>query len=933
MAEKWYDKSIKQTEIWLKTDLQKGLSGEEIKLRRELDGDNNIYKVQRRPFLSYVKNLITDYTSILMLVILVIGAVFNETENLVVMAVILLTYYAIMLFSYVKSRRILEGLGVTALPNAKVLRAGKLFMVKQKQLVRGDVIYVSAGDIVPCDARLVECEGLEVLEVNVTSVTHAVPKDATFISYYDIAPAKQRNMLFASTIVTKGTAKAICCETGQDTLVCKLRKNAPMSSNDKLEIIEKIKMFSKKWSIIMTLSIVVLTLLDILFTNTASYGIFGIFMTGLSLSVASMSEFFAAFAYIALAGGIFAAVNKKKDINTGALIKNTDKLDTLKDLSCLIVPRDAGFGMRDLRVCRVFANGDIYIPGEHGYKRNASRVLRYALLSTGLYGADKLIENNQRRENIYTPEEEAIISAAEACSEFNVKLEKRYPMVSHLSRGGEELFECTLVKYENNYFKALRGEYSEMLGYCRFYTEDGRVHEMTPEKRSSLIIEAQRLSKEGYKVLAIASMDTDIDSVTAPEDKYEDLNFEGYLALKETVLPEAAKNITKCKNAGIKIIMLTPDVSEYNSMLGISLGIASNRHQIITSSELASIKEGLIRANLSEYTVYQGLNLAQKRLIVRFLQESGEKVGYLCSELDDIILIKDADVGFAESITLSDSAGVAGIDLSGHNVPIYTKSSKISGGTGCEALKFVSDVVVSEPDRSGGGGFNAMLDSLICARSVYTNLHRMIKYLISSQLAKLVIVYLSMFLGIRALTPPQILFCGLFVDFAALIIIAFERSGTALLKMTDDVTERLNKPLLKNPQSIVVGVFWSVLTLLAVYLLEQRGIISGLQVTACSFVSFIITQIIVLNECKREQSIFERNVKINGAYIALFLLVAVFLTLCFTVPSFGAEFSVCKIPLFGVLCCVAVPLLMLICFEIYKLINNKVQERNTDHDV
>ncbi|MBQ4064802.1 MAG: hypothetical protein IJD10_01740, partial [Clostridia bacterium] len=290
MAEKWYDKSIKQTEFRLQTDASCGLDREQIVRRRRQYGENDIYPTPKKSFKTYIAHLLTDYTSLLMLITLVIAAVFEETENLFVMLLILATYYAIVIFTYVKAQKVLEGMGRSALPNAKVLREGRLRMVKQKQLVRGDVIYVSAGDIVPCDARLVESSGLEVLEVNITGVAHAVKKDAKFVDYHDIAPAQQKNMLFASTIVTKGTGRAICCETGADTLVSAMGKNLPIVSHERLEVIERVGSFCKKWTLVMTTMVLVLTVTDLVVGGSLGKGIFGSFMTGLSLAVASMSE-------------------------------------------------------------------------------------------------------------------------------------------------------------------------------------------------------------------------------------------------------------------------------------------------------------------------------------------------------------------------------------------------------------------------------------------------------------------------------------------------------------------------------------------------------------------------------------------------------------------------------------------------------------------
>ncbi len=925
MAEKWYDKSIKQAEIRLETDITRGLEREQVARRRRLYGDNDIYPAPKKSFKTYIAHLLTDYTSLLMLVTLLIAAVFEETENLLIMLLILATYYAIVMFTYVKAQNVLEGMGMSALPNAKVLRGGRLYMVKQKQLVKGDVIYVSAGDIVPCDARLVESSGLEVLEVNVTSVTHAVRKDAKFVDYHDIAPAQQRNMLFASTIVTKGTGRAICCETGADALVCIMKKNQPIISHERLEIFDHISGFCKKWTLAMTVMVLVLTVTDLVVGVTTSTGIFGSFMKGLSLAVASMSEFYTAFAYIVLACGIFGAVNRKKEVNRGALIKNSAKLEDIKNLTCLIVPKEAGFNIHDMALGKVYANGDTYTPGDHGYRRNASRVLRYALISTGLYGAGKLIENNRLRENIYSSEEEAIIKAAEACSEYNIGLEKRYPMLEHLPKGVDNRFETTLVHYENSFVVSLRGDYGAVLPLCRYYTEDSRVYPMTQDKLNEFFIAAEKLARESYRVLAIASRDTIYNNLKRLSACQTELTLEGLIAIREPVLPEAAKNLLRCRKNGLKIIMLTPDVSENNVILAENLGLAPDREQCVTGYELSHMKEGLFRANLDVYTVYQGLNLTQRRLLVRFLQEKGEKVGYLCSELEEIILMKEADVGFSQSVTLSDRAGGTGIDLAGRNIPLFTKDPK-EAASGCEALKFVSDVIVSEPDKSGTGGFNAMVDALLSAKAVYYNLHRMLKYMIASQLAKLTLVLISVILGFTALTPPQILFCGLVLDFAALIIIAFEKPDYALLGAPAKISDKLARPFFKNLFSAIIGLFWAVLTVISVLYMVQYRLVDASVISTCCFVSFVLTQIAMLNECKREQSIFDRNVRVNGAYVALLSMLAVFFLLIFLVPSVGALFAVMPLSIYGV-CGTILPCIVvtLVC-EVYKLIGGKAEK-------
>ena len=288
--------------------------------------------------------------------------------------------------------------------------------------------------------------------------------------------------------------------------------------------------------------------------------------------------------------------------------------------------------------------------------------------------------------------------------------------------------------------------------------------------------------------------------------------------------------------------------------------------------------------------------------------------------------MKDADVGFAQSVTLSDRTGGSGVDLSRHNIPIYSKDASI-GQTGCEALKFVSDVVVSEPDSSGTGGFNAMVDAFLCSKSVYYNLHRMLKYMISSQISRLVLVFMSLLLGFTALIPSQILFLGLVTDFAAIIIIAFEKPDYTLVKASADVGGKLHNPFFKNPEASLLGVLWSIATSVSAMLLTSNGVMPESAVTSYCFVSFIIAQIAMLNECKREGSVFDKNVRVNGAYLAMLAVVTVFLAVSFAVPTFGQLFGIARVSPYVALAFFAPAVIITAVYEIFKFIISPKKEK------
>ena len=918
MNDIWYDKTVEQIEQKLKTSTAKGLHQREAFKRKRKVGANIIYPIPKGSFYSYLKHIVTDFTSILLILTAIIAAVFENNVSSAVIIGILLLNYGLAIFSYVKAQRVLEDMGDFALPSAKVIREGRVYLIKQEDLVPGDIIHVSAGDIVPCDARLYDTDELEVLEANLTGVPHSVKKDENFIDYRNIIPAQQQNMIFASTIVTKGIGRAIVCVTGEDTQVCIFEKNTPIVSHEKLSIIGVLKKYCAVWSLVMLAVVFVLTILD-LAVGTATRGLFDIFFTGLSLAVASMSEFYMAFGYIVIACGIFGAVQRFKDINSGAMIKNTVKLEVLKDLTCLVVPKECAFSIKNMRVERIFANSTTYGINDYKFIDNCRQVIHYGLISTGLYGRDKLVESNLKNENINTAEEDSLIHIAEKFGLYTVELDKTFPLVEHVPMSEKSLFETSLVYTGGTYVVAARGEIHKILESCRYYTENGNIYPLTHDKINEIKISASLITREAYRVVGVASKTTIHATLSRLEACQADMIFEGFMAIREPMLPGAAKNISKCQAAGIKVIMLCEDISENNRHLAESLGIAHDTTDIINTNELAQMKDGLFRANIPIYRVYEGLTASQKKLLIQYLKDTGEVVGFLGRELNEIALFEHSDVSFAQSMTVSVKAGKKGVDLTNRSVPIQTKDSKYSTKGRCEAVKFLSDVIISDADKQGRGGFNAIIDALTFSKVVYKNLLRMVKYLITVQSARLFLIMYSVITHEALLMPIQILFSGLVIDFIAVIIIAFEKPSTDIMKQPVDTEKRLQNPLGHNMQCVIFGLFWAIIMIVMVRLLNYYYIPNTVgEMISGTFISFIMTQIITLNETMKERSLFIPNVRINGIYLITIVMAAAIITVGILFPPFGTLFGIVEINLITWGAVVAIPLCMLILYEIYK---------------
>lgn len=920
MAEKWYNLNIEQLERKLNTDIRYGLTKKKSQTRIEQIGENIVYPIPRNSFKSYLKHVLTDFTSILLLFVAVISIFFEYKATAVAIIAMILLHYASAVFAYVKAQRIFEGTGKFSVPAAKVMRDGKLYIVSSEMLVPGDIIYLSMGDIVPCDARLIETNDLSALEVNLTSEVKPAYKDAGFIGYGNLSPIEQHNMVFASTILSSGSGKAVVCATGEDTLVRRLGKSVRLVTHENLKIFKTLKKYCAGWSLAMIAIIFVLTAAD-LFMGLKGRSLFDIFLTGLSLAVAAMSELYMAFGYIITACGIFNSYKKYRDFESGALIKNAAKLSSLKDITCFIVPKNGAFTVKDLTVEQVYANGRLHYLSDKNQLSKCSEVLRYAVISTGIYGSKRLGYNNQNNQNVYSAEENAIIKAAERCSVYNINLDKMYPMVEHREVDYESRLYTTLFQYDGDYIVAVRGSCNTVVDCCSYYYENGLIYNMTKEKADELKIAAEMMTKQAYHVIAVASKVFEYNNLQFIGAAQTELVFEGFLAVREPVLEGAALQVEKCRSTGIRVIMLCDDSSENNIAVAESVGIIKSRSEVVTSEQLIDMGNDMFRANLPLYNLYEGLGITQKHLLLQYLKESGERVGVLGNELDDISIMSEADVSFSQSVTITDKNGKAGMELVGRMTPLNVQNSKETAQNGCEALKFLSDVAVSEADKSGNGGFNALVESIGQAKTIYKNLLRMIKYLLTSQLTRFFVIMYSVIMHDEILTPVQILFSGLIMDFIAVIIIAFEKPSLNILRQKDDTEAKLKHPFIHNLQLALIALFIAVSAVATVKISLNYEIIMTSEISTVVFIGYILAQFIMLSEIKKERSIFISDIKINRMYMFLFLIVAILIFTAIMLPPVGEIFGIYEIS-YKAWCVILIfPLIVAVIFELHKLIN------------
>ncbi len=920
VKEVWYDKTVEQAELRFKTDRGRGLAHDAIpKIRREF-GSNTVYGTGG----SDIKKLIpTDFTALMLLAAVFTAMIFDVPIASGAIVGMMILNYAAALFTYFKAQKVLSSMTAYSLPTAKVLRGGKPSLIDMRALVPGDVIFLSAGDIVPADCRLFMTDGLMINEGTLTGIQSSVAKDSGFTNFSHSLPLdRHANVAFATTIVTAGHGRGIVVATGKNTAACQLDKAPAPATHENLKILGTLKKYCSVWSLAMLALVFAITLINLFVPGKS--GIFNVFLTGISLAAAAMSEFYVAFGYIIVGCGIFGAMKRRRDVNVGALIKNPEKLEALSELTTLIVPKDGIITSADCVVDKIYTSRTLYSASDIDRVDKLRATILSGVISTGIYGPGLSSLNSSSRR--ITPEEEAIISAADALHLYNSDIDRMHPILEHMPSGGASKFETTLtVDSDKRYLAVCRGDAQSILDACEYYTENGGIYRMTTEDRLEFLGAAQSLTKSSYRVAAVATGQTGYNNLRRIGSIQSDLTFEGFIAIREPLQPGVAQTIARCKAAGIRVIMTTDRYAENDKYLAMAVGIIENERGILTGVGVDSMHRDLLRTNLPLYNMYAGISTAQMADIVKMMRADGERVGLLSGGINGALLLKRADVGFTRSITISPKAKRTGIDLSTRRSGAY--SSIVGGSTyETEALKFISDVVVSDAHKSSDGGFAAVVSALEYSRTVYLNLLRMVRYLTTTQLSRIFIVLGSMILGTSALTPIQLIFSGLVIDLAAILASAFAKPPHNVLAVRERAEETLEKPLFMNIRAVLFALLQAISVLAMHPLLNLFGFeISPAEATSAAFVAFCATQLVTFAELASEKSIFSSGVRISVSYLLFALGVVGFTAAALLIPGIGATFGVVPLSFASAIACAAAAALTLALNEIYKRISR--QER------
>lgn len=734
MNNDWY--LLKNDEVLnkLDTDLN-GLSKNESKKRLSKYGLNQLPKGKKKSFLnifiSQFKNSIVYILIIAMLISFVIGEI---TDGLFILIVILSDAILGAIQEY-KSNKNAESLASLIKSEARVIRGGEDLIIDAKYLVPGDIVLLESGNIVPADMRIIESQNLSIDESVLTGET--LPRDKnSHVMSKEVIVNDRDNMAYIATSVMRGRAKCVVVETGENTEIGKIASEVLLKEDTKTPLQIRMDKFTKQLGII--LSVLALIITFVLYYK--NYTTREIFFLVVALSVSAIPEGLPVVITLSL------SISSNKMAKKNVLVKKLNAVETLGSVTVIASDKTGTLTLNEQTVKKILLpNDEEYIVTGIGY--NGNGIIESN--NGNLKNIEKLItEGVINNESTLLFIKNEWVSLGDSMDTALLALGYKYNLdVESLSKIGiagipyesENGYGATFYKKNNKTYVAVKGTLEKILKFCN-QLDNNHIREQN-----------EKLVSEGYRVLAFAT--GEVDNLLLKEDYNEkdlpQLEFLGLVAFIDPIREDAKQSIKECKEAGIKVVMITGDHPLTAYDVGKKLGIIAHEEEVTTGAELEKIRlDGDIEFDnfVKNKRVFARVTPIQKLEIVESFKRQGEFIAVSGDGVNDCPALKAANVGVAM-------------------------------GSGTDTAKETGQMIITD-DK-----FTSIVKGVEEGRIAYNNVRKVTYMLLSCGVCEVIFYMLSIFLDYPTpLTAIQLLWLNLVTDGIQDVALAFEAGEKNIMK-------------------------------------------------------------------------------------------------------------------------------------------------------
>jgi P-type Ca2+ transporter type 2C len=714
----------------LETDPLAGLQTEEALRRLARHGPNELEAIRRR---SAWQVLMEQFRSLVVALLGVAAAIsfgFGQVAEGVAILVVLGLNAVIGFTTEMRAVRSMEALRELGRMSSRVRRDGLTSYVPAEEIVPGDIVLLEGGDVVTADVRLVRASLLEADESMLTGESVPVGK-ALDVLPMDTVIADRSNMLFKGTSITRGSAVGIVVATGMGTELGRISALVQEADAERTPLEKRLNEFGRRlvWLTLAITTVVavsgVLVGRDLLQTVQAA----------IALAVAAVPEGMPVVATLALARGMLRMARRN------VLIERLSAVETLGSTNVILTDKTGTLTENRMTVVQVSTPGDDSLPRDvelsAGKVQEGDGLLRRALLTGALCNDASLLTDG----GVGDPLEVALLDAARVLGLQGSEIQETMPRI------GEEAFDpsvrmmATFHRVDGSSLVAVKGAPEAVLNACTRIAGDQSDRQLDESLKQAWLIRSAELAAEGLRVVAVADKSTSTEN----SPPYEGLTMIGLLGLADPPRGEVRDSIRSCRQAGIRVLMVTGDHAETAKSVAVAVGLDDDA-RVVTGRDLLATKP---ERDILETDIFARIAPEQKLDILSMHQNAGHVVAMIGDGVNDAPALKQADIGVA------------------------------MGKRGTEVAKQASDMVLLD-DR-----FESIVHAVAQGRVIFENIRKFVVYLLSCNLSEILVVGLAALVsGPLPLLPLQILFLNLITDvFPALALGVGEgRSGTLLAR-------------------------------------------------------------------------------------------------------------------------------------------------------
>lgn len=588
---------------------EEGLTNKEAQKRLNNNGKNIVIKEVNRSIFYFIFNSLKEEFIIILLVLAVINFSLGDKLGSLVIVLIAIISILIRVLEDYSAYKFNKKLRSKIVSTTKVIRDNKELEIKVENVVVGDVISLNAGSIIPADCIVVNSKDLFVNESVFTGESIPVEKKETnkkeYDSLFDI-----KNVLYMSSSVISGTAKAIVVKTGFDTYLGKIGKEINIKKN--------ITAFDKGMKDITNMLIkfmVVICLIILLVDGIIRSNFTEAILFAFSVAVGITPSMLPMIVNVNLTKGTKALAKKKVLVKHIESIQNlgaidtlcTDKTGTLTENKIVLQKYIDVLGNEDNSILEYAYINSYY---SSGMKNIVDRAIM-------IYGSKHNLDN--------------ILPKYEKIDEIPFDYNRKVMSI--------------IVRNKNTYRMITKGAMEEVLKRCTKVKVKGKEEDLTKELIDIVTNKAKEMATSGMQVLALAAKKTEKGVLSFDENSEKEMTFIGFVAFLDSPKKDVKKVINKLRKYGVKTKILTGDNPYSTTMVASLAGI--NSDEILTGAEIDKLSDKALAIKVEEIDVFARLNPIQKERVVRILKSNGHVVGYMGDGINDAPSLRQSDVGLS----------------------------------------------------------------------------------------------------------------------------------------------------------------------------------------------------------------------------------------------------------------------------------------------